>query len=390
MQVLPISRKSPEPAGQEQEGEIVIHKARRLPRPGLLFILVVGVPLLASILYYGFLASDVYVSESQFVIRSPQKPTQTPLGAILQTAGFTNASDEADVAESFAASRDALRALNQNGAFAKAYTRPSISIIDRYNPLGLRNSFERLYRYFQTKVSLNQDSSTNALVLQVQAYTPEDAYRFNQQLLDLTEATVNRLNTRGRNDLVQYAQAEVDMAKARSQTAALALAAYRNRSRVVDPQLEAQAQMQMISNLQAQLIAARTELAQVQRYAPQNPRIPVLQTQIGTIEAQIDAELGKVTGGRNSLAGNAVEYQRLTLESDFADKQLAAALSSLEQAKDDARRKQAYVERIVQANLPDGPVGPLRLRGIFATLVLSLIAYGILRMLLAGVKEHAQ
>jgi capsular polysaccharide transport system permease protein len=33
---------------------------------------------------------------------------------------------------------------------------------------------------------------------------------------------------------------------------------------------------------------------------------------------------------------------------------------------------------------------PRRLRGIFATLVLSLIAYAILRMLLAGVKEHVQ
>jgi capsular polysaccharide transport system permease protein len=159
---------------------------------------------------------------------------------------------------------------------------------------------------------------------------------------------------------------------------------------VVDPQMQAQAQMQMVSNLQSQLIAARTELAQVQRYAPQNPRIPVLETEIGTIESQINAELGKVTGGRNSLAGNTVEYQRLTLESDFAEKQLAAALSSLEQAKDDARRKQAYVERIVQTNLPDAPVGPQRLRGIIATIVLSLIAYGILRMLLAGVKEHAQ
>jgi capsular polysaccharide transport system permease protein len=237
---------------------------------------------------------------------------------------------------------------------------------------------------------LSEDSSTNALGLQVKAYTPEDAFRFNRQLLDLTESTVNRLNERGRSDLIEYAEAEVASAKARSQSAALALAGYRNRSRVVDPQMEAQAQMQMISNLQTQLIAARTELAQVQRYAPENPRIPVLETQIGTIQSQINAEMGKVTGGRNSLAGNTVEYQRLTLESDFADKQLAAALSSLEQAKADARRKQAYVERIVQANLPDGPVGPLRLRGIFATLVLSLIAYGILRMLLAGVKEHAQ
>ncbi len=390
MQVLPIPPKSPEDAGQQQESEIVIQKARKQPKAGLLFLLVVALPVFLSVLYFGFLASDVYISESQFVIRSPQRPTQSPLGAILQTAGFSNASDEANAAQSFAVSRDALRALNQDGAFEKAFTRPSISIIDRFNPLGLQGSFERLYRYFRGKVSLSQDSATNTMVLQVRAYTPDDAYRFNQRLLDLTEATVNRLNARGRNDLVQYAQSEVDTAKARSQTAALALAAYRNRSGVVDPQLEAQAQLQMISSLQSQLIGARTELAQVQRYAPQNPRIPVLQTQIGTIESQIKSELGKVTGGRNSLAGNTVQYQRLTLESDFADKQLAASLSSLEQAKDDARRKQAYVERIVQTNLPDAPLEPQRLRGILATLVLSLIAYGILRMLLAGVKEHAQ
>ena len=390
MQVLPIPPKSPEDAAQQQEGDIIIQRARKQLKPGLLFVLVVGVPVLLSILYFGFLASDVYISESQFVIRSPQKPTQSPLGAILQTAGFSNATDEADAAQSFAVSRDALRALNEKGTFERAYTRPSISVIDRFNPLGLQPSFEKLYKYFKSKVALSHDSATNALVLQVRAYTPEDAYRINRRLLDLTEATVNRLNTRGRNDLIQYAQAEVDMAKARSQTAALALAAYRNRSGVVDPQMEAQAQMQMISSLQSQLIATRTELAQVQRYAPQNPRIPVLQTQIGTIESQIKSELGKVTGGRNALAGNTVQYQRLTLESEFADKQLAAALSSLEQAKDDARRKQAYVERIVQANLPDAPLEPQRLRGIFATLVLSLIAYGILRMLLAGVKEHAQ
>jgi capsular polysaccharide transport system permease protein len=146
----------------------------------------------------------------------------------------------------------------------------------------------------------------------------------------------------------------------------------------------------MISALQTQLIAAKTELAQVQQYAPENPRIPVLQTQIAAIQGQIDKQMGKVTGGQKSLAGSAVEYQRLTLESDFADKQLAAALASLEQARQEAHRKQVYVERVVEPNIPDAPMEPLRLRGIFATLILSLIAFGILRMLMAGVKEHAQ
>jgi capsular polysaccharide transport system permease protein len=226
--------------------------------------------------------------------------------------------------------------------------------------------------------------------LTVRAYDPRDAYRFNERLLEVSEATVNRLNDRGRQDLLRQAEREVEKDKQSSQAAALALAAYRNRSGIVDPEKQAQVQMQMISKLQDQLIAARTELTQLQRYTPENPRIPVVQTEMGTIQHQIDLEMGKVAGNSRSLAVSAVQFQRLTLQSQFEDKQLAAALASLEEARGEATRKQAYVERIVQPNLPDSPLEPRRFRGIFATLVVSLIAFGILRMLIAGVQEHAQ
>jgi capsular polysaccharide transport system permease protein len=355
-----------------------------------LFLATVVLPTVAAVIYYGFLASNIYVSESKFVVRSPDKPAASGLGVILKTVGFANAGDELYAAQSFASSRDALHAINRNGAFAKAYSRPQISIVDRFNPLGTTGTFESLYKYFQKKVGLQNDSTTSITTLTVRAYTPQDAYRFNQQLLEMSEAMVNRLNERGREDLVRYAQIEVDNAKVRAQAAAMALAAYRNSSGIVDPEKQAAAQMQMISKLQDNLIAAKTELAQLQRYTPENPRIPVVYTQMGTIQGEIDRELGKVAGNRRSLANSTVQFQRLTLENDFADKQLGAALASLEEARSETQRKQAYVERIVQPNLPDAPTEPRRLRGIIATFVIGLVAFGILRMLLAGVKEHAQ
>lgn len=355
-----------------------------------LFVGTVVAPTLLAILYYGFLASDVYVSESQFVVRSPDKPAASGLGVILKSAGFANAGDEIYAAQSFASSRDALRAINRNGRFKDAYSRPQISIVDRFNPLGFSGSFEDLYKYFQAKVSLKNDAASSITTMTVRAYTPEDAYRFNQELLEMSEATVNRLNQRGRKDLVRYAQDEVDNAKARAQAAAIALAAYRNQSGIVDPEKQAAVQMQMISKLQDSLIAAKTEVVQLRRYTPENPRIPVLVTQIGSIQNEMSQQLQMVAGSRRSLAATAVQFQRLTLENDFAGKQLAAALASLEDARSESQRKQAYVERIVQPNLPDDATEPRRLRGIISTLVLGLVAYGILRMLLAGVKEHAQ
>ena len=51
-------------------------------------------------------------------------------------------------------------------------------------------------------------------------------------------------------------------------------------------------------------------------------------------------------------------------------------------------RKQVYIERIVQPSLPDIAIEPKRLRSILATFVFGLVAWGILSMLLAGVREH--
>ena len=82
------------------------------------------------------------------------------------------------------------------------------------------------------------------------------------------------------------------------------------------------------------------------------------------------------------------EYQRLALESAFAEKQLASVLASLEEARNEAQRQLLYLETIAKPSLPDEAVYPKRFRGVINTFVLGLVAWGILSMLIAGVKEH--
>lgn len=214
------------------------------------FLGVVVVPTLISVLYFGLFASDVYLSESRFVVRSPEKPAATGLGVLLKSAGFANAGDEIYAARDFVISRDALRALNTNQAFEQAYGDAGISIFDRFNPLGFDDSFEDLYKYYSKKVFIDHDNTSSITTLTVRAYSPQDARRFNAQLLDMAESTVNRLNERGRRDLIRFAQVEVDRAEQQAFSAAAALAAFRNRAGVLDPERQAQVQIQMIAKLQ--------------------------------------------------------------------------------------------------------------------------------------------
>jgi len=364
-------------------------KAREtFARMDRLFLIIVVLPTLLAVIYFGLLASDVYVSESQFVVRSPDKPSTGGLGVLLKSTGFSNAGDEVYAAQDYVRSRDALRALNKSDAVARAYHANDVSIFDRFNPLGLTGTFEDLYRYYQGKVTVQYDTTSSVATLTVRAFTPKDALRFNRQLLELSEGLINRLNTRGRNDVVQTAAHEVQDAQIEARNAAVALAAYRNNHGVVDPEEQAKAQLEMISKLQDELIGARVQLQQLQQMAPENPQIPLLTTRISGLEHQIAEQKGEVAGGHRSLSATAVQYERLELERQYADRRLAAAMNSLQDAEDEARRKQAYVERIEQPSLPDDPAEPERLRGIIATFALGLIAWGILRLLFAGVREH--
>lgn len=356
---------------------------------GLVFFLTVLAPTTLAILYFGLIASDVYISESSFVVRSPEKKQLGGLGALVSGSSILPAGNEdLYTVRDYAISRDAAGALNRGGRLYNAYTRPQIDVINRFNVLNTQDTKEDLFQYYKDHVTVDYDTRSSVATLKVRAYTAEDAYRINSHLLQLSEGLVNRLNLRGQQDLIRYAENTVGEAEAQAAAAALALSAYRDRKSVVDPEKQASVQLQLISKLQDELIASRTQLDQLRAFAPSNPQIPVLQSRNAALAGEIADETAKIAGGNRSLAGVAGPYQRLVLKSQFADHQLTSAMTSLDQAREEARRKQIYIERIVQPNMPDAAIEPRRLRGIFATFAIGLILWGVASMLVAGVKEH--
>jgi len=353
-----------------------------------LFALTVLVPTTIATVYYGLVASDVYVSESRFVVRSPQRQNQTSVvGALLQGTGFSRAQDDTYPVVDYIQSRDALAELNRGNYILNSYSNRG-DIISRFNT-SLDDSFEALWKYYgKHVVSVEFDSTSAITTLQVRAFTSKDAEKINQTLLEISERLVNRMNQRAAADTVEFAQREVNQAAAKAKDAAAALAAYRNSYTVFDPEKQSALQLQQVTSLQSQMFAAQTQLMQLQSISPQNPQIPVLKTNIESMQKQIQIATGGVTGGKDSLSQKAANYARLQLDAQFADKQLASAMTALESARGEAERKQLYLERLVQPNAPDVAIEPKRLKSVFEVFALGMIAWGVLSLLLAGVREH--
>ncbi|WP_301750714.1 hypothetical protein [uncultured Erythrobacter sp.] len=352
-----------------------------------LFAALVILPTLIASLYFGVFASEVYVSESRFIVRSPSKPNLSPLGVVLGGGSLVGASEESEAVTEFLSSRQGLAAINADGYATRAWGNPSIFWFDRFGRFGA-DTGEDLFKYYLDKVSAEDSTTTMVTVLSVQSFDPQTARRINQRLLEKSEVLVNELSDRARRDAISFAEAELARSRREAQEAALALGTFRDREGLIDPELQASAGLQMISKLQDQLIAAQTQLLQLQTYTPRASQIPFLRTQIRNLEREIADQTTQLAGGRGSLSSASVRYQELKLASEFAEKQLGITLSAYQEAQAEARRKQAYVERISNPSLPDDSAYPRRLRNILATFVLGLLAWGVASMLLVGIREH--
>jgi capsular polysaccharide transport system permease protein len=373
--------------------------ARAEPRPlyarighlfrNRLFLITTVIPTALAILYFGFIASDVYVSESSFVVRSQSHESTSPLGLLLKDTGFTRADDDSYAVQDFITSRDALRTLDQEFHLASAFSSPGVDFLNRFGSLDRDRSFEALHLYYQKRVGVDVDAASSIMTLTVRAFTPTDALSINRRLLELAEDLVNRLNERGRNDMIKFASREVEEAERTAKDAALALAGYRNAQGVIDPERQSAIPLTQVATLQNDLLETRTQIAQIEQVAAQNPQLPLLRQRARLLETAIASESSRVAGGgARSLAGKAAEYQRLALNKEFSDKMLASALNTLETARNDAQRQQLYLERIVQPSTPDKALEPHRLRSIAATLLLGLVLWGVLALLGAAIEEH--
>lgn len=360
----------------------------RLKKINRLFALTVLAPTAIATVYYGLIAAPVYVSESRFVVRSSQQQPQLGVvGAILSGTGFSRTDDNTYPVIDYIQSRDALRELNQNSYITNSYSKDG-DFIGRFHPF-LDGSFEALWRYYGKHiVNVSSDPTSGITILQVRAYTAEDAEKINSTLIKLSERLVNRMNDRAASDAVDFSEREVENAASKAKNAATALARYRNTHAIFDPDRQSALRLQQITALQAQLFSAQTQLTQLLSISPQNPQIPALKTSIASLQKQIDTTNGSVAGSQDSYSEKVTQYERLQLDSQFADKQLASTMAALENAREEAERKQLYLEELVQPNTPDIAIEPKRIIGIATVFAIGLICWASLSLLLASIREH--
>ena len=356
---------------------------RRLP----LWLFVLVPTMLAAVYEFGF-AAEQYVSEAKFVVRGAAAPSAGVLTSLLQGAGVSRAQDDTFAVQDYILSRDGLEELGRAVDVRGLFARPEADPLSRFPMPWMGETNEHLYKHYLRHVDVAYDSTTGVTTLIVKAFRAKDSADIARVLLTGGERLVNRMNDRQRETTMQEARREVSDAEGRVQRVAVDLAALRNRQATLDPTKQSAGAVAAWQDMINRGTSLRTQLAVMVKNSPQSPLIPDLQRRIEALDDSISKARDKIAGGDRSLVPQITEFDALALQREFAERQLASAVTFLDTARLNAERQQLYLDQIVKPNEADYAAYPKRFADVaivFATLF-GLFTIG--KLLVAGAREH--
>lgn len=349
---------------------------------------IVGVPTLFAIIYYGFIASDMYVSESKVAVRSAKSGlSSNGLTALLSSPVLSSGGQDSLVVMEYSTSLDIVKQIQDRLDIIAHYSDQEVDYLSRLKPDATN---KEILDYYTDRVSIQRDILSDVLTVKVRAFTPEMAQQIARLIIELNEELVNTLSNRMEEDAISSARKEVDRAVQRLRKTAQDINQFQAANDSVSPEDESIALFGRLSALESKLTETRAELSETLSYMREDSAdVVVLKNRIKALERQLQLQKGRVTGEQDGDLGKLVEtYQPLVLEREIAQQGYAASLASFEAARIDAQRKKQYLITFVEPGLPDAASEPRRMKKIITVVVFSFLAYLVFGLLWSALKDH--
>lgn len=353
------------------------------------YIAFVAMPTFLAAIYFLLIAADRYETEARFVVKRPNTATGLEISGVFGDAGVMRSSEDAYIVHAYMASRDAVRRLIETVDLKAKLSRPEADFIWRYPRLFSGSSEERLWKHFQSFTTIKFNSNTGISTLAVQAFRPEDAREIALALIKDSEALLNRVGKRLQGEALRSAQQEVEVSRQRAKEALEAVTVFRRRTALVDPVRYSQAALEIITTLAVEVARSKSELAELELSSPTSPQALSIRRRIDALEAQMTKERLTLAGSDSSLAPLIAEYERLTLDREFAERTFASALASMEVARIDAGRQQLFLDLVSTPALSDYPNYPWRIVNIMLTFAAFWVVFSIGRHMVGDTLSHA-
>ncbi|MFK7945633.1 MAG: hypothetical protein AB8B85_22365 [Paracoccaceae bacterium] len=311
-----------------------------------------------------FKASELYKSDSQFMVQSASGGSSGGGGLLSSFLGGGGGGIfDPNAVYSYIYSRDVLKRLDAEHGWVAHFQQPQL---DYWHRLPADASFEAAYQYYTEYTTVSYDPSEGMLELSMVAADPESAYRFSTAIIGYAEEMVNRLSERIQADAVRDADGNLVDAEERLRQAQQSVAELQKALDTFTVEGEVAAEMQIIGGMEVELEALRGRQANLLRVTGRSdPRVQRISNQIETLQSQIANRRQNLTGNstedETSLADINLAMTKARFEVEASSAIFAAAVERREVANANARRQGRYLEMVSSPSMPDQANYPKKL-----------------------------
>jgi capsular polysaccharide transport system permease protein len=263
--------------------------------------------------------------------------------------------------------------------------------VDWFSRLPADAPAEDRFEHFLDHVDVEHDDQSGTLTVRVRAISSEKAYELGQAILAASERMVNELSERARSDRIALARQELERAERRLTKARQDLRELQAQRGELDPTRSAAGLLEVRSRLEAELAIARAELSTLSGdLQPDAPAVVQQRRRVAALQRQIEEQTRRLSGSEaEDIADAIASFEPVVIEKEFAQRAYESALTSLELARVDATRQHRYLVRVAGPSRPDDATYPNFWYSVLTVLVLSFALLGIVTLVVASVREHA-
>lgn len=328
------------------------------------FIFLVLLPIGVSAWYLYTRATDQYASKLGFVVRSEDVSSAVDIFSGLSSTLGGGGQHDSDILYEFIRSAQLVRMIDEKLDLREAFSRHHDT--DPLLTYDNDGTIEDLTSFWQRAVHISYDTGSGLIELQVLAFDPNEAQAIASEIYAESSEMINNLSAIARADTTRYAQQDLDLSVDRLKQAREALTTFRLANEIVDPTADIQGQMGLLNTLQAQLADALIEFDLLSESTRDgDPRLEQAKRRISVIEARIKDERRKFSAegqgpGGDTYAQTISEFERLSVDREFAETAYAASQAAFDGARAEANRQSRYLAAYITPTLAERPEFPQR------------------------------
>lgn len=348
------------------------------------FLIIVFLPVATSAWYLYAKAADQYASTLGFTVRSEDVSSAVDiLGGLSSSLGGGSGTQDSDILYEFMRSQQLVKNVDEKLDLRAMFSKHrDTDWLLSFDPEG---TIEDLTRYWQWMIRISYDSGSGLMEVRSLAFDPDDAKAISEEIFAENSRIVNQLSAIARTDATRYATEDLDQSIERLKQTREALTNFRLTNQIVDPNADIQTQMGLLTTLQTQQAGALIDLDLLTDTARDgDPRLVQAQRRLAVIEARIEEERKKFgVGGQGpggvEYATTIADFERLSVDREFAEAAYKASLSARDASIAEANRQSRYLATYIEPTLAQKSEFPQRIIliaviGLFSGLIWSIIS----------------